>query len=95
MATAIRFWLPDSICKMRSDFHSYRATSMVRKRLLSDEICSDGFFGAVITMAISERFLRNDAAWKIHMDGLVQVITARQARGIESIPSLFTDLTIL
>jgi hypothetical protein len=68
---------------------------MVRKRLLSDEICSDGFFGAVITMAISERFLRNDAAWKIHMDGLVQVITARQAQGIESIPSLFTDLTIL
>lgn len=95
MVTAIRYWLPDLTCKLRSEMHSYRATAMLRDRLSSNNTYSDGFLGAVLTMALGERMVRNDTAWEVHMSGLVQTIEARQARGIESLPALFTDLTIL
>lgn len=95
MATAIRFWLPNFACQQRSELHSYRAKSMVMERLSSYDTYSDGFFGAVITMAISEQMVRNFAAWEIHVNGLVQTIEARKARGIKILPPLFTDLFIL
>lgn len=95
MVTAIRYWSPDLACKLRSEMHAHRATTMVMSRLSSNDTYSDGFFGAVLTMAISERMVRNDAAWEVHMNGLIQTIKARQARGIESLPALFLDLMIL
>ncbi|KAG9258715.1 uncharacterized protein F5Z01DRAFT_215342 [Emericellopsis atlantica] len=95
MAAAVRYWSPDLACKLRSEMHLHKATAMVISRVSSDDTYSDGFFGAVLTMALGERMVRNDAAWEIHMNGLVQTIKARQARGMASLPALFTDLMIL
>ncbi|KAI6777863.1 uncharacterized protein J7T54_002761 [Emericellopsis cladophorae] len=95
MATAVRYWSPDLECKLRSEMHSHRATAMVISRVSSNDTYSNGFFGAVLTMALSERMVRNDAAWEVHMNGLAQTIKARQAHGIASLPALFTDLIIL
>lgn len=95
LATAIRYWLPDRACKLRAEMHSYRATTMVMDRISSNKTESDGFIGAVLTMAISERLVGNDTAWQIHMSGLAQIMKARKAQGLEGLPSLFTDLMIL
>lgn len=75
--------------------HSYRATTMMMECMSSDETYSDGFVGAVLTMALSERLKRNDAAWEVHMNGLIRIIEARKARWLESLPTLFYNLMIL
>lgn len=95
LATAIRYWLPDRACKLRAEMHSHRATTMVMDCIFSNQTESDGFIGAVLTMAISERLVGNDAAWQIHMSGLMQIIKARKGQGVDGLPALFTDLMIL
>lgn len=95
MAMAVRCWSTDANCKMRAEFHACRATNLLIQRIVSREAYTDGFLGAAFTMALSERLLKNDVAWEVHMSGIIQAVRGRRAEGMSSLPPLFTDLVIL
>ncbi|KAH7353331.1 hypothetical protein B0T11DRAFT_356373 [Plectosphaerella cucumerina] len=95
LSMAVRCWSTKANCNMRADFHACRATGLLIQRIGSREAYTDGFLGAAFTMALNERLLRNDEAWKVHIGGIIQAVRGRRAQGLPGLPPLFTDLVIL
>lgn len=95
MSMAVRCWSTDPNCDIRADFHACRATRLLIQSIGCQQAYTDGFLGAAFTMALSERLLKNDEAWEVHMSGIIQAVRGRRERGISSLPSLFTDLVVL
>lgn len=88
-------WSPNVASKRRAEVHFSIAVNTVIQRIQSRQAQTDGVLAAVITLAFGERLARNDAAWKIHIDGLAQIIRERHAQGIYAMPLWFLDLQVL
>ncbi|KAL4899844.1 hypothetical protein BDW74DRAFT_106631 [Aspergillus multicolor] len=94
LAVAVRQWSPDNTWQSKADYHSYTAVRLIKQRIASVTTPSDGVLGAVITMALGASLGHDEAAWRIHMDGLAHIVEERVARDPQSLPSWFVDLII-
>jgi len=95
MSVAVRCWSSDEPCRLRGDVHLHRATTMLIKRIGSQDPYTDGFLGAIFTLALNERFVQNNEAWEVHLNGIIQSVRGRRSAGMGDLPPLFTDLIIL
>ncbi|KAL4987369.1 hypothetical protein BDW68DRAFT_197453 [Aspergillus falconensis] len=94
LAVAVRQWSPDNSWQSKADYHSYTAVRLIKQRITSIATPSDGVLGAVITMALGASLVRDDIAWKIHMDGLAHIVKERVSRDPRSLPAWFIDLIV-
>ncbi|KAH8692345.1 hypothetical protein BGW36DRAFT_304164 [Talaromyces proteolyticus] len=94
MAVGARHWSPQPSWQLQADLYSSRALEFIIRRIGSRETQTDGFLGTVLTMAFAERLMHSSLTWGIHIDGLVQIIQDRRAKGI-NMPAWFYDLLVL
>ena len=85
--------------KIQADLHNWRAITIINQRIgSSDPVAkklTDAMLGAVFTLAFGERVAHDEAAWKVHVDGLSQMIMLRRAQGEHLLPSWFQNLLVL
>ncbi|KAL5340181.1 hypothetical protein BJX70DRAFT_361777 [Aspergillus crustosus] len=94
LAIAVRQWSPDNTWQLKADQHSCIAVMMIKEQITSAATRTDGILGAVVTMAFGAALAHDGLAWKIHIDGLVQIIRDRLARDPKALPSWFVDLIV-
>lgn len=95
MAAAMRWWVGDSECTRKAQKHSSNAIKMVIDRVHSKGAYTDAYIATTLTLALKERFEQNDAAWEMHIGGVVDAIEARRSRGIDLLPPSLTNILVL
>lgn len=91
----MRHWSPAPAFQKRAEDHSSRAVSIIIDHIRSGTAHQDGVLGAVATMALSESLDRNEKSWRMHLDGLAQILEERKAWGVRSMPSWFTGFIVM
>lgn len=97
MFMKLRFFSEDPTTSItqRATVHICRAIATINKRLSAPRTCfSDGMLAAVFMLGTGERLANNQAAWKVHAEGLTQMIKLRLAHGSGFIPQWFSDLIL-
>lgn len=94
MAVAVRHWSPEYSWQSQADHHSYIAVNLLKQRIASITTRPDAVLGAVITMVFGAALACDDIAWKIHIEGLVQIINDRESRDPLGLPSWLIDLIV-
>ncbi|VUC36786.1 unnamed protein product [Clonostachys rosea] len=95
LAGGMRCWGPDEESQQNADLHLSRATNLLVDRISSEHVPSDAMIGAVMTMAFGERMADNDAAWNVHMEGLIRMMQQRWHHGVSELPPVFRSLVAL
>ncbi|CAM1510873.1 Fc.00g083860.m01.CDS01 [Cosmosporella sp. VM-42] len=95
MSIGLRHWSPDASCQERAAALSFSATNIIVQRINSGAAHTGGVLGAVLSMAIGERLMHNDLHWKIHVDGLANLITERRSQGECDLPPMLSNFLIL
>ncbi|BCS26786.1 uncharacterized protein APUU_51497A [Aspergillus puulaauensis] len=94
MAVAVRHWSPEYSWQSQADHHSYIAVNLLKERIASISTRPNAVLGAVITMVFGAALACDDIAWKIHIEGLVQIINDRESRDPLGLPSWLIDLIV-
>ncbi|KAI0968558.1 hypothetical protein F4678DRAFT_464172 [Xylaria arbuscula] len=95
MAFGLRHWSPDAEYQQAACDHFSKATENIIQRIGSGQGTSDAVLASVLTMAFGERLVHNNLAWNVHIDGAVQMVNERIARGLPTLPPMLkTILTV-
>ncbi|KAI1321867.1 hypothetical protein F5Y16DRAFT_388339 [Xylariaceae sp. FL0255] len=95
LAIGARHLLPaESYEDLYSDLSS-RVTKTIISRLNSDQALSDAVLATVMTMAFGECLVHNRRAWAVHIEGGVQLIRERIARGLPAMAPWVRDLLVM
>ncbi|KAJ4159914.1 uncharacterized protein LMH87_007850 [Akanthomyces muscarius] len=94
MAAAMNYWCASNL-KSRAQKHREKAVDMMIDRIKNHQLHTDGFLGAALTMAVSERLLGTEQNWQMHIRGITGAVQARRQRGIKGLSATFDDLMVL
>lgn len=94
MAVGMRHWSPQQAWQIQAEVCSSKALTSIIQRISWRQTYSDGFLLTVMTMAFEARLGGASSAWDVHVDGLVQILKDRRARGIGE-PGWFCDILVL
>ncbi|KAI1750557.1 hypothetical protein F4782DRAFT_248349 [Xylaria castorea] len=94
MAIGLRHWSPCREYQLIACETSAKATETIIQRISSGQVVTDAVLAAVLTMAFGERLVYNDLAWKIHIDGAVQLVYERISRGLPALSPWIEDFLI-
>lgn len=94
MAVAVRHWSPEDSWQSQADLHTLIAVSLLKERIASITTRPDAVLGADITMVFGAALACDDIAWKIHIEGLVQIINDRESKDPLGLPSWLIDLIV-
>lgn len=94
MAAALNYWCTSDL-KSRAEEHRRKAVDMMTDRIKNQQSHTDGFLGAALTMAVSERLLGIEKDWQMHIRGITGAIQARRQRDIIGLPATFDELMVL
>ncbi|KAI1266285.1 hypothetical protein F5Y18DRAFT_435203 [Xylariaceae sp. FL1019] len=92
MAIGFRHWSADRYYQEIACKYSSKATETVIQRIGAGRGATDAVLASVWTMAFGERLLSNEAAWKIHINGAVELLNERKAQGLTVLPCWAEDL---
>ncbi|KAL4880310.1 hypothetical protein BJY04DRAFT_219304 [Aspergillus karnatakaensis] len=94
LAIAARQWSPDNAWQIQAEHHSCVAVNLIKESIMTASTRTDGILGAIITMAFGAALAHDDFAFKIHTEGLTQVIKDRLSRDPQTLPLWFVDFII-
>lgn len=94
MAVGLRHWSPEQAWQVQADACSSKALNSIIQRISWRQTYSDGFLLTVMTMAFGARLGHASSAWEVHVDGLVQILGERRAKGLRQ-PGWFYDILAL
>lgn len=94
MAAAMNYWCASDL-KSRAEEHREKAVDMMIDRIKNHQSHTDGFLGAALTMAVSERLLGTEQDWQMHIRGITGAVQVRRQRGIKGLSATFDDLMVL
>lgn len=94
MACSVGLMSPSNSWQIKAGFHLSNAVNLIKDRIMSTSTRTDGVLAAVCTMAFSASLAQDELAWKVHIDGVTQIIRDRQVRDSDPILPWLTGLVI-
>jgi hypothetical protein len=94
LAIGLRQWSLDVTYQAKAAALSCRAINTLVERIKSGAAHSDAGVVAVVSMAIEERLMHNEATWHVHVDGLANLIDQRRLQGESHAPSMLCDFLL-